>query len=585
MVALLAFLALPRSSGLRRTVAPTRVLQRLFSQSSEAGAGTGAGTVVDASSEDVSYPNFSFQLGTVSSSSKARTGLVTTPHGTIETPNFCFCATKAAMKTVTPEQLRQEGSQFILSNTYHLMLTPGSEIVERMGGLQKFTAWRGPMLTDSGGYQIFSMGFGSVSSEIKGKRDTEKMGWNQTLLAIDEQGATFRSYVDGTIHHLTPERSMDIQRQLGADLIVVLDECTPFNVDKKYTEDSMHRSHRWALRSLKAFASTHTGTQALYGIIQGGVYRDLRDESAAFINKHAFFGTAIGGSLGASKADMHDIVAYTRSKVRDDRPVHLLGIGGVRDIFHGVRQGIDTFDCVHPTRLGRHGGVLVKAGHWDEDAAPEAETPMTEAAGRKVLSLLRKELSRMKSAGERAERLEMAQAALGGGSGNIKVAIRGRKAADAQGTGAEEGLSLSRSEIEARCRSVKELIDAAVGGVVDPSDPRLAPLALRGVPKSSLGGAGAKARKPRTVREHINVAKGPMRSDPRPIDSECKCYTCRNFSRAYLHHLFKVRVVFCVGACTSVLTAPTAPLTYLLPSPFPPATCSTNPSLPPRPPP
>ena len=546
MVVLLAFLALPRSGGLRHSVAANRVLLRLLSTTESGGSGGADGTLT---SEDVTYPNFSFTLGMTSSSSKARTGLLTTPHGSIETPNFCFCATKAAMKTVTPEQLRQEGSQFILSNTYHLMLTPGSEIVERMGGLQTFTAWRGPMLTDSGGYQIFSMGFGSVSSEIKGKRDTEKMGWNQTLLAIDENGATFRSYVDGTIHHLTPERSMDIQRQLGADLIVVLDECTPFNVDKKYTEDSMHRSHRWALRSLKAFAATHTGTQALYGIIQGGVYRDLRDESAAFINKHAFFGTAIGGSLGASKTDMHDIVAYTRSRVRDDRPVHLLGIGGVRDIFHGVRQGIDTFDCVHPTRLGRHGGVLVKAAHWDEEPAPEAETPMTEAAGRKVLALLRKELSRMQSAGERAERAEMAQAATGGGGGgDVRVAIRGRKAT-AKGNqglspdqGSEEGLSLTRVEIEARCRSVKEIIDASVGGVVDPSDPRLAPLALRGVPKPSLSGTGAaKARKPRTVREHINVAKGPMRSDPRPIDPDCRCYTCRNFSRAYLHHLFKVR--------------------------------------------
>ena len=194
------------------------------------------------------------------------------------------------------------------------------------------------------------MGFGSVSSEIKGKRNITSMGWSQTLLQIDEQGATFRSYVDGSIHHLTPEKSIEIQRQLGADLIVVLDECTPFNVEKEYTESSMNRSHRWAIRSLKEFIRTASGKQALYGIVQGGIYEDLREKSCEFVNTYPFFGIAIGGSLGASKKGMHDIVAFTRSQLRNDRPIHLLGIGGIRDIFHGVKQGIDTFDCVHPTR-------------------------------------------------------------------------------------------------------------------------------------------------------------------------------------------------------------------------------------------
>ena len=173
------------------------------------------------------------------------------------------------MKAITPQHLRDEGTQFILSNTYHLMLTPGSELVEKMGGLQKFSAWRGPMLTDSGGYQIFSMGFGSVSNEIKGKRNAEATGFVQSLIKIDEQGAKFKSYVDGSIHYLTPEKSIEIQRQLGADLIVVLDECTPFNVDKDYTASSMRRSHRWAMRSLEEFKRTASGKQALYGIIQG----------------------------------------------------------------------------------------------------------------------------------------------------------------------------------------------------------------------------------------------------------------------------------------------------------------------------
>ena len=222
----------------------------------------------------------------------------------------------------------------MLSNTYHMMLCPGPDIVEQNGGLQKFTAWRGPMFTDSGGYQIFSMGYGSVSNEIKGNRcngDTER---NKFLQKIDEEGATFRSYVTGQLEKLTPERSIEVQRKLGADLVVVFDECTPFNVDKNYTADSMRRSHRWALRSLEEFKRTNTNKQALYGIIQGGTHLDLRDESTDFVNRNNFFGSAIGGSLGDSKRTMHDIVTYTRGKLRDDRPVHLLGIGGVVDIRH-----------------------------------------------------------------------------------------------------------------------------------------------------------------------------------------------------------------------------------------------------------
>lgn len=450
--------------------------------------------------EDVEYKNFGFELIKQDDKTRARLGKVTTPHGVIYTPNFVFCATKAAMKAITPSQLWEAGSQIILSNTYHLMLTPGPEIVEQMGGLQKFTGWRGPMLTDSGGYQIFSMGFGSVSSEIKGKRDTVAMGWNQTLIKIDESGATFRSYVDGTIHYLTPERSIDIQRQLGADLIVVLDECTPFNVDKDYTAESMRRSHRWAIRSLKEFNRTDDGKQALYGIIQGGIYEDLRDESTAFINKHAFFGTAIGGSLGASKKDMHDIVAYTRARVRDDRPVHLLGIGGVRDIFHGVRQGIDTFDCVHPSRLGRHGGALVMTAHWDElPNELKSVTSMTLALEVKKEKMRKKNLEREKAR-----------------------ALR-------------EGFIFPEGLEEASIKSIADFEDSTI--VPSDSDDEIDVLERLGV----SGNSEKQKKSRRMVREHINVCKSRMRNDPRPIDSTCGCYTCKNFSRAYLHHLFKAK--------------------------------------------
>lgn len=302
---------------------------------------------------------------TPSSISRARIGSLSTPHGIIETPAFIFCATKAAIKALTPDLMRQAGSQIILSNTYHLMLQPGAETVKKLGGLQKMTGWRGPMLTDSGGFQIFSLGHGSVASEIKGKRQTARQN---SLVKISEEGALFYSYIDGSKQLLTPEKSIQIQRDLGADLIVVFDECTPFHVPKEYTSSSMRRSHRWGLRSLHEFEKHDSGSQALYGIIQGGVYEDLRDQSVDFVNQHNFWGHAIGGSLGASKQQMYDVVGYTMERLRPDRPVHLLGIGGVGDIFSGVLQGIDTFDCVHPTRLARHGGALIRFDQWNGDS-------------------------------------------------------------------------------------------------------------------------------------------------------------------------------------------------------------------------
>ena len=298
-----------------------------------------------------------FNFTITKATDQGRLGTLTTPHGEIQTPAFIFCATKAAMKAVTPVQMRSANTQIILSNTYHLMLQPGGETVKKLGGLQKMTGWNGPMLTDSGGFQIFSLGHGSVASEVKGRRSTNRP---KTLLRINEQGAKFKSYIDGQTYFLTPEESIRIQRNLGADLIVVLDECTPFHVDKIYTQESMRMSHRWALRSLNEWQAHDDGSQKLYGIIQGGVYPQLRQESCEFVNDHNFYGIAVGGSLGADKNQMHDVVSFTMEMVRRDRPVHLLGIGGISDIFAGVKQGIDTFDCVHPTRLARHGGALVK---------------------------------------------------------------------------------------------------------------------------------------------------------------------------------------------------------------------------------
>ncbi|USO01672.1 MAG: tRNA guanosine(34) transglycosylase Tgt [Alphaproteobacteria bacterium] len=303
------------------------------------------------------YPNVNFAVS-VNTQGGPRRGKITTLHGVVETPAFIFCATKASIKGLSPQLMRQAGTQIILSNTYHLMLQPGGEAVAQLGGLQRMTGWQGPMLTDSGGFQVFSLGHGSVASEIKGNRTQSAP---QTLIKLTEEGAHFRAYTNGKRELLTPERSIQTQQSLGADLIVVFDECTPFNVPKEYTRESMRRSHRWALRSLREFQKKHNGTQALYGIVQGGIYEDMRQESTDFVNTHPFFGHAVGGSLGAHKNQMYDVVSYTLDRLRRDRPVHLLGIGGVRDIFNGVRCGVDTFDCVHPTRLARHGGALLRA--------------------------------------------------------------------------------------------------------------------------------------------------------------------------------------------------------------------------------
>lgn len=310
---------------------------------------------------------FSWRIKSSVKESNARTGEILTPHGIIQTPAFIFCATKGALKSFPASEAKKNNTQIILSNTYHLMLQPGSELIASHGGLHKFINWNGPMLTDSGGFQIFSLGHGSVADEIKGRRVNEKR--NKSLLSINEEGSLFKSYIDGSLKLLSPEKSIEIQRNLGADLILVFDECTPFHVEKSYTESSMKRSHRWAKRSLNYFNKKtqfesgygSAGEQKLYGIVQGGIYEDLREESIDFnLNKLDTFGIAIGGSLGSSKQEMYNVVNFTAPKLGSNHPIHLLGIGDPNDIWSLVKSGIDTFDCVSPTRLARHGTALKK---------------------------------------------------------------------------------------------------------------------------------------------------------------------------------------------------------------------------------
>ena len=329
------------------------------------------------------YPNFSFDIEFKDPKSRARIGKLKTPHGTIETPNYIFCGTKAALRCMTSKQAAEAGADIHLVNTYHLVVQPGADIVEKLGGAHGMTGWTGPMMTDSGGFQIFAFGEGTVADEIKGRRKENPK--DKLLLDITEEGAIFKSYIDGSKFILTPENSIDAQRKIGADLIYCLDECPPYHLDRDYMAKSMEMSHRWEMRSFEEFKRKNDGTQALYGIVQGGVYEDLRRESSEWVASQDFFGTAIGGSLGVTVDQIYDqVVSWCMPYLPEDRPIHLLGIGSFRDVFNGVKMGIDTFDCVTPTRIARHGWALKKGAHnermnlrnsqFREDPTPLDET-------------------------------------------------------------------------------------------------------------------------------------------------------------------------------------------------------------------
>ena len=264
------------------------------------------------------------------------------------------------MKGIDIHTVKSSDTQIILSNTYHLMLRPGGKYIEERGGLQKFTGWNGPMLTDSGGFQVFSLGSGDYISELKNRYHAGRFGSQGGVAKVTEEGVMCKSYYDGAMFNLTPEYSIEIQCQLGADLIVVFDECTPFSNEYEFTQQSTALCHRWAERSLAAFQTHQKSHQGLYGIIHGGIFPQLRQESAQFNNSLSFFGQAIGVSLGQTQTQMEEVVSTAMAHASKDRPTHLLGVGKIADIFMGIKYGIDTFDCVHPTRIARHGCALVK---------------------------------------------------------------------------------------------------------------------------------------------------------------------------------------------------------------------------------
>jgi len=280
----------------------------------------------------------------------------------VRTPCFVPLATKGAVKGLEPRDVAALGYEMVLSNTFHLFLAPGPELVDEFGGIGRFMRWPGPVITDSGGFQVFSMGHGTVADEIKGRRaQGERTG---AILEIAEDGVRFRSYLDGRERFLGPETSMQVQAALHSDIALVFDECTPFNVSRDYTARSTERTHRWLTRCLDWHAQHGPRDQAVYGIVQGGVHEDLRRESAATVADSACDGIAVGGSLGQHKEQMYEVVAWTTAELERGapaRPRHLLGIGDIEDLITGVELGIDTFDCAIPTRLGRHGVALVPA--------------------------------------------------------------------------------------------------------------------------------------------------------------------------------------------------------------------------------
>jgi queuine tRNA-ribosyltransferase len=315
---------------------------------------------------------------------RARTGVLETAHGEVSTPAFVPLATKGSVRGVAASEVAGLGYELVLGNTFHLMLRPGGEVVERFGGLHRFLGWEGAVISDSGGFQVFSLGHGGVADEIKGRRGAAGEG---AIVTIEEEGVRFRSPIDGSERFISPEISMAVQAQLHSDIVLAFDECTPFHATREYTASSTERTHRWLERGIR-WREEHPGPPSLhYGIVQGGVHEDLRIESAEAVVASGCDGVAIGGSLGADKAQMYEVVGWaTREleRLAPERPRHLLGIGDVDDLIRGVELGIDTFDCAMPTRLARHGTALVAdpANRWrlqvDRPAFRLDERPLAE---------------------------------------------------------------------------------------------------------------------------------------------------------------------------------------------------------------
>ena len=331
-------------------------------------------------------PALTFSIHTRLEGCLARTGTITTPHGTIETPAFIPVGTKATLKSLTPEQLKSTGAQAVLANAYHLFLRPGPDVIDQAGGIHTFMNWQGPTFTDSGGFQVMSLGVGfkkvidmtgDGADNVTKKKD--KLAW------IDDDGVRFKSHLDGDIHKFTPETSMQIQHAIGADITFAFDELTTLHHDYRYQVESLdRRTHPWAVRSLAEHQRlnaerTHRAPQALFGVVQGANYEDLRRKSAKFLGEMDFDGYGLGGALEKDK--IGDIVRWMCEELPEDKPRHMLGISEPDDIFACIENGADTFDCVSPARVGRngalytrHGRINIRRAEFAEDFRPFDET-------------------------------------------------------------------------------------------------------------------------------------------------------------------------------------------------------------------
>lgn len=312
----------------------------------------------------------------------ARAGTISTPHGEIKTPCFIPVGTKATVKSVLPESMKALGAQALLANAYHLYLQPGADILEEAGGLGKFMNWPGPTVTDSGGFQVLSLGVGFkkiLAMDTTTFRSDDVIADKKERLAhVDEDGVTFKSHIDGSMHRFTPEISMQVQHQIGADIIFAFDECTTLHNTRKYQEEAVNRTSAWALRcldehSLLTDIRKNHSYQALFGVIQGAQYEDLRRSAARDLGSMSssgisFDGFGIGGAL--DKAELGTIISWVNQELPEDKPRHLLGIGAPEDLFLAVENGVDMFDCVLPSRIARTSAVYTMAGRFNISNSP-----------------------------------------------------------------------------------------------------------------------------------------------------------------------------------------------------------------------
>lgn len=320
--------------------------------------------------------SFHFDLIHRSKKSRARVGRIHTPHGVIDTPNFVAVGTNGTVKALDNSTLHDVGLQLMFCNTYHMMLQPGTEVVKKAGGLHKFINRKLPIITDSGGFQVFSLAYGSVADELK-SRGTKKQGGS--VLKINEEGVLFRSYRDGSKVLLTPESSVLAQKDLGADIIIPFDELPPYHIGHQELKKSLERTHRWEKRSLETHLA-NPQEQAMYAVIHGGIDPDMRKTSCHFLTNLPFDGYAIGGSVGKNKEEMHELLSYTLPLLPEEKPNHLLGIGDLPSIERSIPLGIDTFDSSYPTRAARHGILLTAKGDLNITKAENARkfTPIEE---------------------------------------------------------------------------------------------------------------------------------------------------------------------------------------------------------------